>query len=183
MKDGGYPCLMEIRCLTDTDAQALWDLRTAALQSEPEAFGESLEEHLQTSVDRIERRLRSGGDENFVLGAVSDSALVGMVGFYRDLPSKRRHRGWIWGMYVAPTWRGKGIGRQLLEEVVRRAEKISGHQRLLLSVSVTQSAARHLYTSLGFGVFGNEPQALQVESRFLDEDHMGFTLNKTEDRP
>jgi ribosomal protein S18 acetylase RimI-like enzyme len=174
---------MEIRCLTETDAQALWDLRTTALQSEPEAFGESLEEHLQTPVEGIEQRLRSGGDESFVLGAISDSVLVGMVGFYRDLRAKRRHRAWIWGMYVAPTWRGEGIGRQLLEEVVRRAEKISGLQRLLLSVSVTQSRARHLYASVGFGVFGTEPQALQIEGRFLEEDHMGFTLKKTENCP
>jgi ribosomal protein S18 acetylase RimI-like enzyme len=172
---------MEIRCLADADAQALWDLRATALQSEPEAFGESSEEHLQTSVETIAGRLKSGGNESFVLGAISDSALVGMVGFYRELRPKRRHRGWIWGMYVAPDWRGRGIGRRLLEEVVRRAEKLSGLQRVLLSVSATQSAARHLYMSVGFSVFGTEPQALQVDDRFVDEDHMGFTLRKTED--
>jgi ribosomal protein S18 acetylase RimI-like enzyme len=174
---------MEIRRLTEADAQALWDLRATALQSEPEAFGESVEEHLQTPVETIAGRLRSGGDETFVLGAISDSALVGMVGFYRELRSKRRHRGWIWGMYLAPEWRGQGIGRRLLEAAIHRAEKIAGLQRLLLSVSSTQSTARHLYKSLGFSVFGTEPQALQVEGRFVDEDHMGFTLRKTEDRP
>ena len=81
-------------------------------------------------------------------------------------------------MYVAPDWRGRGIGRRLLEEVVRRAEKLSGLRRVLLSVSVTQSGARHLYLSLGFSAFGTEPQALQVEGRFVDEDHMGFTLKE-----
>ena len=173
---------MEIRCLTESDVQALWDLRTTALHSEPEAFGESLEEHLQTPVETIAGRLRSGGNENFVLGAISESALVGMVGFYRELRPKRRHRGWIWGMYVAPNWRGRGVGRRLLEEVVRRAEKLSGLRRVLLSVSATQSGARHLYLSLGFSAFGTEPQALQVEGRFVDEDHMGFTLKNAEDR-
>ena len=173
---------MEIRCLTEADALALWDLRTIALRSEPEAFGESLEEHLQTPIETIAGRLGCGGNENFVLGAISDSALVGMVGFHRESRSKRRHRAWIWGMYVVPNWRGQGIGRRLLEEVVRLAEKLPGLQRVLLSVSATQSTARHLYASLGFRAFGTEPQALQVDGRFIDEDHMGLALKNAEDR-
>jgi len=167
---------MEIRRLTEGDAQALWDLRTTALRSEPEAFGESVEEHLQTPLETIAERLRSGGDENFVLGAISNSELVGMVGFYRELRRKRCHRGWIWGMYVAPRWRDQGIGRRLLEEAVRLTRKISGLQRVLLSVSSTQSAARHLYESVGFSIFGTEPQALRVEDRLVDEDYMGLTV-------
>lgn len=169
----------EIRCLTEADAQALWDLRAAALRNEPEAFGESPEEHLQLAVGTIASRLRSSGNDNFVLAATSDSRLIGMTGFYRDLRPKRWHRGWIWGMYVAPEWRGQGIGRLLLEEVVRRAGKLPDLRRVLLSVSTTQIAARRLYASAGFSTFGTEPQALQAGGRFIDEDHMGFTLNRT----
>ena len=168
---------MEIRTLTETDAQALWEFRKTALQSEPAAFGESLEEHLQMTVDALSNRLKSGGDENFVLGAVSDASLAGMVGFYRELRLKRRHRGWIWGMYVAPQWRGQHIGRQLMEEAIRRARKISGLQRVLLSVIVSQPGARQLYESIGFTAFGRDPQALHVDGKFLDEDHMGLTLH------
>ena len=172
---------MEIRCLTEADARVLWDLRTTALRTEPDAFGESLEEHLQIPVETIATRLRPRGNDNFVLGAISDSALVGMVGFYRDLHLKRCHRGWIWGMYVAPDWRRQGIGRLLVEELIRRAGQLSGLHRVLLSVSTTQSAASRLYASVGFSVFGTEPQALQVEGRFIDEHHMGLTLKKVED--
>jgi RimJ/RimL family protein N-acetyltransferase len=82
-------------------------------------------------------------------------------------------------MYVAPEWRGQGIGRLLLKEVVRRAGEISGLHRILLSVSATQSAARRLYATCGFRAFGTEPQALQIEGRFIDEDHMALTLTKS----
>ena len=85
-------------------------------------------------------------------------------------------------MYVVPNWRGQGIGRRLLEEVVRLAEKLPSLQRVLLSVSATPSTARHLYASLGFRAFGTEPQALQVDDRFIDEDHMALTLKNAEDR-
>jgi hypothetical protein len=59
----------EIRRLAEGDAQAVWDLRRAALRSEPEAFGESLDEHLQRPVEAVAGRLRSGGDQDFVLAS------------------------------------------------------------------------------------------------------------------
>jgi ribosomal protein S18 acetylase RimI-like enzyme len=171
---------MEIRILTEADAQDLWNLRATALRTEPQAFGESLEEHLQTAVETTARRLRSGGSDSFVLGAISGSTLVGMVGFYREQRARRCHRGWIWGMYVAPDWRQRGVGRLLIDEAVRRAGAFSGVRRVLLSVSATQTAARRLYESVGFSAFGTEPEALQVDGRFIDEDHMGLTLKQAE---
>jgi len=167
---------MQIRTLTGTDAAAFRDFRLAALESEPEAFGESADEHRRTPVENLAERLRGGGAENFVLGAFDGSALMGVVGFYRDLRVKRRQRGWIWGMFVAPEWRGHGVGRALLEEAIARARSIDGLRFVLLSVSSTQGAARRLYGQIGFRVFGTEPDALQVGNGFLDEDHMVLRL-------
>src|SRR5579859_3017473 len=102
---------MQIRRLTDADAEPLWRLRLSALQTEPATFAESLDELLQSTPETFAERLRSGGDENFVMGAFDNGTLVGMAGFYREQIAKKRHKGWVWGVFVSPTYRGKSIGR------------------------------------------------------------------------
>lgn len=92
-------------------------------------------------------QLLEAGEVNVLLGGERPDGLA----LFRLRPS-------LWGdgldayleeLYVAPTRRGEGIGRSLLEESMRAARE-AGAIRMDLGTGETDTAARALYESCGF---------------------------------
>src|SRR3981081_4791956 len=105
---------MEIRLLTGDDAIAYWKVRLEALELEVEAFSSSAEEHRSLSVEDARTRLTSDPENSFVVGAFDGKQLIGTAGFYREKGLKTRHKGHVWGVYVAREARGKRGGARLV---------------------------------------------------------------------
>jgi GNAT superfamily N-acetyltransferase len=71
--------------------------------------------------------------------------LVGCIGIIRHSAEQARLRWFL----VAPTLRGKGLGRRLLQEAVRFAQE-AGYASLFLETVEELPAAAHLYRAVGF---------------------------------
>jgi ribosomal protein S18 acetylase RimI-like enzyme len=164
---------MPIRKLDEHDAAAFWNLRLRGLQEHPEAFGETYENFLATPLAEIEQRLRHNpkNPDNFILGAFEET-LLGVVAFSRYSAEKARHKGYIWGMYVAPEGRCKGVGKALMRDLVTRLEEMLGITQVTLSVTVGNETAAGLYRALGFDRYGLEQRALKIGDEYYALEHM-----------
>ena len=164
---------MLVRKLTEEDAEALWKLRLRALTDNPEAFAATYEETLASGRERLVAGLRQ--EEAFYIGAF-ERDLIGMVFFRRDEGRKNRHKGRILSMYVQPESRGQGVGRALLQEAIAQAKQLVGVEQLHLFVVTTNTAARSLYRSMGFEVYGIIQKALKLDEQYWDEEMMVLRL-------
>jgi ribosomal protein S18 acetylase RimI-like enzyme len=70
-----------------------------------------------------------------------------MAGLYA--PEGRAEERHVWGMWVAPEARGRGIGRRLINAAIEFAAD-GGAERLTLWVVDDNEAARAVYASAGF---------------------------------
>lgn len=168
-----------IRALNPDDAVAFRALRLQGLREEPIAFLVTPEEEEHRTVTEIAERLAPNPD-TWVLGAFLEERLVGCVGFYREVQQRVRHKGKVWGTYIAPDARGNGYGRRLMEALIGKAGTIKGIEQITLYVVTTNTTARKLYQSLGFVSFGLELHSMKTENGYTDEELMVLLLNSTD---
>jgi RimJ/RimL family protein N-acetyltransferase len=162
---------MEIRALTEGDAGQFQALRLCALRESPSSFSSSYGEECSIPIEVVAERI-GPSPYRCVFGAFDQSELVGCVGINRELKIKLAHKAVIWGMYVAPAHRSKGIGSELIAHTIRFSASMPGLRNLILSVTKGNSAAVTLYERMGFEAFGVEPGAMLIDNELHDEIHM-----------
>jgi ribosomal protein S18 acetylase RimI-like enzyme len=170
---------VEIRQLTATDAAAFQAIRLRALRESPEAFGSTYAEEVDRPLAAVAARLAVDPATSVVLAAsLADGApLVGMVGCYRESGYKRRHVGVVWGLFVAPEARGRGLGHALLSTLVSRVRTWPELEQLTLTVVPDNAAARALYRRQGFQPAGLAPRALRDGARHYDLESFWLPLD------
>ena len=164
---------VSIRPLGASDAERYHRLRQRSLAEHPEAFRSSADEEAPL-VDKTAKRLTVDphAPHDVVLGAFEDDVLVGAIGLSVDPRAKVRHRGLVFGMYVARERAGRGVGAQLVEALIAHARASGELDALVLTVTAVNTRAVALYERAGFVAFGCEPGAIRVDGRPYDKLHM-----------
>ena len=161
-----------IRAATADDVESLRELRLEALRLNPVQFSADPAEWEAKPLE-FWRNLCGPNDAVFV--AEDGGRLIGMAGLFRGTTPKNRHRAWIWGVYVRPDFRRRGIAGELLDACIAwgRAQKLA---LLMIDVVVGNDHALRCYESHGFRTYGVQPMVVQVDGVFYDENLMAMRL-------
>jgi ribosomal protein S18 acetylase RimI-like enzyme len=124
------------------------EVRLRALQDAPMAFGSTYATECQlTYLDWSKRVERWNGEFGAGFLAMDEGHACGIAG--SSLDEKDATRAQLISMWTAPTHRGRGIGRLLVNEVVKWAHGRSARE-LRLMVTSTNELAMRFYEGLGF---------------------------------
>ena len=150
---------MEIKRLGGEDAALLRDVRLRALKDAPYAFSSWLarEADLPAAFWRDRVAESEAGETGAIYVALDGGRCVAMAGGF--IADRRWGDAMLWGMWVEPSARSHGIGRQLVEAVAGWARE-AGAKRLKLAVAQHEASrpAAALYRTLGFEETGeSEP--------------------------
>jgi len=168
---------MQLRVLESGDAASFTAIRLAALRECPTAFSSSYEEERDTPLAQATERIAPNSDRA-IFGAFDGGALVGTLGLYRENRLKLKHKAVIWGVYVAPAFRKRGVGRMLLARALEHARSMADLRQVTLGVNTENAAAIALYESAGFEPFGLERGFMLIDGVLHDELHMVLTIAK-----
>lgn len=136
---------VSVRVLTPADAEDYRFVRLSALSEQPPAFGSLPEEEPNRSKTAV--RLAQSHDRCF-FGAFQNEQLVGILRISRYSAPNEKHRAYLAGFYVLPSFRCQGCGKALIHEALNWAANAPGIRRVNLTVVTQQKAAIHLIRHL-----------------------------------
>lgn len=157
-----------IRLLTPSDALAYTQLRRESLIDSPWAFIRSPDDDPRCNEELMAKSLSATRGYSIAGAFADDSRLVGATGIMQIDVIKAAHHAFIWGVYVSPDHRRFGLARKLMTAAIDAAKSwppappLPKVEIITLSVSERSTVAQQLYASLGFTVWGTEPDAVRL---------------------
>lgn len=175
LKDGTQ---IVVRSPQENDAQKFIDYCTQIFSTsdyvvtEPDEFLSDLEKQKNWIKDF------DGKDGAISIIAEFDNQIVGNIDFRNKANRHRiRHRG-EFGMGVLQEWRGKGVGKLLVQKLIEWAkQKENPVEKIELMVLAENTPAISLYRNLGFIVEGRISREVKLsDGSYIDGISMGLWL-------
>lgn len=163
---------MQVIRLTAEHASPYRDLMLHGYAHAPDAFTSTPEERATFPLSWWAKRVADPESKSVAFGVFSGEHLVGTVALEFSSKPKTKHKAHLIGMYVLESYRGKGIGRQLILAAVEFTLAKPETSVIALTVTEGNASAIALYESAGFVAFGVEPMAVLTAGGYKGKVHM-----------
>lgn len=110
----------------------------------------------------------AGSDSSLYLVAEVGGGIVGVLSYFGGKRRAMRHVATL-GITVRQAWQGKGVGKALMTEAIRRAKASGVLRRLDLIVYADNHRAIELYEKMGFVREGLRRAAILRDGELIDE--------------
>lgn len=137
---------MEFRLASIDDLQLLIDLRKKLLVEEGQVITSNIDEQLQSF---FEKQFASGQYVQWLVVEEQNIVATGalqLIAFPPSYANPTGIRGYIANMYTHPAYRGQGIAKQLLNNILSEAQMRKVHHLFLISSEM----GKPLYKKIGF---------------------------------
>lgn len=165
------PREVSIRRLGPEDAAAFRAGRLEALETHPTAFATSAEAWRAAGADSVRSFLETP-DRVAIFGAFGPDGLVGLAGVKREEREAVRHVATLWGVFVRPAWRRRGVGGALVQAALDAARAFEGAEQVRLMAPATAVEALSVFAAQGFERYGLEPRARRYGDTYVDQAYM-----------
>lgn len=188
--DGSVHCIMEKKekwgncmdqnlllrqAVPDDAARIIAYLNEVAGESDNLMFGRGeFTITLEQEKELLQQTLQSTRD--LFLVAEMDGQIVGTLTFFCGKRNRNRHVG-EFGMNVMRAYWGKGIGKSMLQHLIKWAKESGEVRKINLRVRSDNERAIRLYNGLGFVEEGVLRREICIAGQFYDTVAMGLLLD------
>jgi phosphinothricin acetyltransferase len=153
---------ISLRPAVEGDAEAICTIYNQGIEDRIA----TLEIELRTPEDRRQWMV-TRGPRHPVTVAEADGQVVGWGSLNPFSARKAYDHVADFSVYVERRWRGKGVGRRLLEDLIERARAL-GYHKLVLSAFPFNQAGVALYERLGFRQVGIYREQGLLDGKWVD---------------
>jgi L-amino acid N-acyltransferase YncA len=153
---------IRIRFATEDDAEAICAI-----------YNQGIEERIATleterrSPDERRQWMASRGPRHPVIVAVEAGSVVGWASLNPFNPRRAYDHVADLSVYVERGWRGKGVGRLLLDRLVGHAQAL-GYHKMVLAAFPSNTGGMALYERVGFDTVGIYREQGQLDGKWVD---------------
>ncbi|AJD90245.1 hypothetical protein JMA_09280 [Jeotgalibacillus malaysiensis] len=160
---------VQIRLAEQKDAENMLEIQRAVL-SEEQYLLSTLEEFKQTiGGQKAWIQSKIDNEREIILVAEIEKVVVGWLVFQSSNRKRLSHTGSL-GMMIDSTFRGKGIGKALLQELLNWAEHNPYIEKVSLGVLSTNINAISLYKKMGFIEEGRKVGEIKLNDKEYIDD-------------